>query len=1135
MSESSRKRRTAVSGVAGCLSELLEPRLMLSGTQYVVNSLADVVADDGVVTLREALQAANTNTAVTADVLAGSDGEVDRITFDVPALQAEVGPGNPLVIALDGTALTVSDGLELSGPGADVLTVDAAGKSGVFAISGERAVALSGLSIINGNSTYGGGLHIGAAQTALTDLTIRGCRASLGGGGLYNASRSLRLSNVIVSGNQSGYSGGGIHHASGLLAMAHGAVLNNAASVGGGMYAAQGELALSDVTVSGNAAQSNGGGIYGHIAAKVILENVDVSANTAAWSGGGVYSRGILSVTQAAFTWNTAGRGGGGLCCVAVAGGHNWPAIATVSRTQFQHNTAGWWGGGVSVEGSELVLTESLVSQNTAPNGGGVWCSITGDQAVIPGTLTMRHVTVSDNSGGGVDLMNNWGNPCTATLESVTVSGNAGGHGGIHNSGTMTLTDVEVSGTSSQYAVHNETGGQLRMIGGVIRENGGTGVLNSATMELRDVAILDNHQAYFNGGGIINSGSLTLVRAVVSGNSAWSGGGIVSGGSSSLSRLVVIDSEVSGNAALHSWGGGLYLHGTGEAMLANTTVSGNSAAQEGGGIHSSGTLTLINVTVSANHASLASGGLRSYGQSTLHNTLLAGNTAGEERGPSDLVGVVGQGSSHSLVGVAIEAVGLVDGVQGNRLGTSNIPFDALLGPLADNGGPTWTHSLLADSPAIDAGSDERAAEAGLTADQRGLAWFDGDGDSVVRVDIGAFEWRPPTTVTASHVFYNNSGLDGFDPAANVGDDAAIDATKQPMLAGQAVSAANLTSYARGLNGLMFDIADLGGRGVTAGDFTVRLCTDGATWATGPGPAVSVRPGAGDGGSDRVTLTWPDGAISDVWLEVTANTSLGLAEPQTFRVGNLRGDVNGDAVVDDRDLSILLGHWGDSGAAAADGDATGDGRVDDADLSVLLGHWGDSLVDLAALAAPPDVAAAPAEVLAAPAPLAQAPTTEAVAAPTAVLPDVARTPPAVGARQGDGQTLRPMRPTPAALASLAAGPEAAQAQGPERGQEPFLRLPPLPGLTAFGPERGGRKGVRNLFWGPERGQEPFLGLPPLPGLTAFDPAYALSSQSGDSVAALHTPRTPCAAEDCILYTIEISQSTGSGWNGTRAGD
>ena len=109
-----------------CTMELLEPRLLLSGTSYLVDSLDDAVASDGVVTLREAIEAANTNQPV-YDAPAGSSSESDIIEF-APSL-------NGGTIVLSGRELFVTDDLDIRGPGANQLAIDADGRSRVFSFS----------------------------------------------------------------------------------------------------------------------------------------------------------------------------------------------------------------------------------------------------------------------------------------------------------------------------------------------------------------------------------------------------------------------------------------------------------------------------------------------------------------------------------------------------------------------------------------------------------------------------------------------------------------------------------------------------------------------------------------------------------------------------------------------------------------------------------------------------------------------------------------------------------------------------------------------------------------------------------------------------------------------------------------
>jgi hypothetical protein len=201
---------------------------------------------------------------------------------------------------------------------------------------------------------------------------------------------------------------------------------------------------------------------------------------------------------------------------------------------------------------------------------------------------------------------------------------------------------------------------------------------------------------------------------------------------------------------------------------------------------------------------------------------------------------------------------------------------------------------------------------------------DGFGSSLSRVshtvygqDPTNWEGRAPApgafaaSVVGRHVFYNRSFFDGNNAAANAGDDAAIDTTKSALLPGGTGSFANYTGYSRGLNGLMVDVRGLAGTPTDA-DFAFKTGNNNtpASWAAlGTAPSVSVRPGAGVGGSDRVTLIWPDSTITKTWLQVTllANANTGLLQPDVFYFGNAVGEVGNstaNAIVTAADESLI---------------------------------------------------------------------------------------------------------------------------------------------------------------------------------------------------------------------------------------
>jgi hypothetical protein len=237
-------------------------------------------------------------------------------------------------------------------------------------------------------------------------------------------------------------------------------------------------------------------------------------------------------------------------------------------------------------------------------------------------------------------------------------------------------------------------------------------------LTLNDVTIRNGQAGSSNGGGMYVHGVLMLNRCTIAENTAAAGGGLYfvvwPYVAAQINETTVSNNQSSGS------GGGIDNHGA-YLTIVNSTLSGNTAGGGGGGIiHSGGSLTLRSTTIANNSASIG-GGLSNYGYPNLYNTIIANNSGG------DCARYTTSINSHDY---NLDSDGSCNLTQPHDLPG----IDPLLGSLANNGGPTWTHALLSGSPAIDAGDDTVCP----ATDQRGVTRPQGP-----HCDIGAFELEIP--------------------------------------------------------------------------------------------------------------------------------------------------------------------------------------------------------------------------------------------------------------------------------------------------------------------------------------------------------------------------------------------------------
>jgi CSLREA domain-containing protein len=436
-----------------------------------------------------------------------------------------------------------------------------------------------------------------------------------------------------------------------------------------------------------------------------------------------------------------------------------WGVSVHLAHLTVRNGSTDMNGGGIANNAGALTLDDVIISNNQAGgDGGGV---------ANAGALTLNNSVISDNSsenvGGGII------NSGTIAATASHIMGNTAfiSGGGIYDDGGVELTGSMVTmNIASRGGGITNASGALMVIDSEIMDNmasevDGGGILNRAALTIRGSMVGDNMAHEGKGGGIFNQGGTGSVTAsTIMGNMSGNrGGGIANSGVLTVLNTAIVSNTAQSHAypfGYPAYGGGIA--NSGIMTMTNSTVSGNMAFNDGGGIYNqadisgAARLSLNNVTITNNRADSDGvgggdgGGVANPagGTVSLQNTIVAANNdhtsgAGATVVP-DCIGAF-DSRGYNLIGERLvgACVGFANGVKGDQVGDhAGGPIDAALGPLEEQGGPTMAAALLAGSPAIDAGNP-----AGCTDDLGNLLTDDQRGDLRPwgrACDIGAYEY-----------------------------------------------------------------------------------------------------------------------------------------------------------------------------------------------------------------------------------------------------------------------------------------------------------------------------------------------------------------------------------------------------------
>lgn len=545
------------------------PRTPAGGLLYFVNTTSDTVVANA---CANGLANCSLRGAITAS---NSHGGTDGIDISLP-------PGS--VINLNSALPTVTDSVEIFGPGASNLTVRrASGTFRVLSVGAGTTVNISGLTLSNGNGSLGGAI-LNEGTTNLTNCALTGNIVTSAGGGIYNNLGIVTVTNCSITSNAAPSGGAGIYNASGTVTVTSSEVRNN---LGGGILNVRASSPAILHLIKSNVSENNSGsGITAGTQGAVNATNSTISFNSASTGGGLITSGASLNLTNCTIVGNNATVGGGG--GIRVANGNaqlKSCLVAQNSAADMTPDVSGDFGSAFTSAGFNLIGKK---------DGSTAFVQVTDQTGTIAAPLDPK----IDPSG----LQNNGGPTQTIALLATSPAIDKGTSNGLTGNLTTDQRGTGFSRTFDYPTIANAAGGDGTDIGAfelltpysVSRKiHGGTFPFDiqlpssgAAGIECRSSTPADSHQIIttFASPVSVNSASVTSGTGTV-GTVMANGAQIVTNltGVGNAQTIVVTlvgvnDGTMTGNVAVPM---ALLLGDTSGNGSVNATDIGQTKAQSG--------------------------------------------------------------------------------------------------------------------------------------------------------------------------------------------------------------------------------------------------------------------------------------------------------------------------------------------------------------------------------------------------------------------------------------------------------------------------------------------------------------------------------------------------------------------------